>query len=161
MTWFIANTVKVSTEIPLAQNALDLRFITEEFKRGDRLSMNIDEFCSRSGMSMPADDILLSAAYLESKGFKFLVDYDMENAVDFATRLMQRENDILNFSNEKKACQTEAYSSPPPALLSVAIAGIDTARHSVARNWDLPTSKARSIRLTLARRRRIIKRRSL
>jgi hypothetical protein len=122
--------------------------------------MNIDEFCSSSGLPMPEDDVLLSAAYLESKGFKFLVDYDTDNAVDFATQLIQRESDILNFSKAKKVCQSQEYSSQPPALMSVAIAGLNYAQHFVLPARKKQKSKALTIRHTLARRRRFIGRRS-
>lgn len=123
--------------------------------------MNIDEFCSSTGMPMPEDDVLLSAAYLESKGFKFMVDYDTDNVVDFAAQLIQRENEILNFSKAKKVCQSQESSSQPNAVLSLAIAGLNSAMH-----FDLPArkkqkSKVLTIRHTLARRRRFIGRCSL
>ena len=109
---------------------------------------------------MPEDDVLLSAAYLESKGFKFLVDYDTDNAVDFATQLIQRENEILNFSKAKKVCLSQESFSQPNAVLSVAISGLNSA-HFVLPSRKKQKSKVLTIRHTLARRRRFIGRRSL
>lgn len=113
-------------------------------------------------MQMPADNILLSAAYLESKGFKFMVDYGTENAVDFAARLMQRECSIISFNKTTKQHQSYALQSKPTRELSVALSEQVSGLRSRVRSHKKPRIKALSSggRPITRRRRPIGRRRS-
>jgi hypothetical protein len=75
------------------------------------MSLKIDQYCRLRKLPLPDDNVLIAAAFLESHGFRFLVDYGFENTVEKADRILKRQTGIINFSKRERPKHTSQVVS--------------------------------------------------